>query len=127
LTTLSTHQPRTLLPATVPHGDAVFNGARAALLVHALAEDPSRLLQATEDRLHQEQRAPGMPQSVELMRVLRHEGLPAVIAAAGPAAVVLDRDRSRISAPPRRIVTAPADGRIAEVPLRVHGATAAIG
>ena len=76
--TLSTHQARSLLPETVPHADAVFNGARAALLVHALAEDPELLLEATEDRLHQEQRAPGMPQSVELMRVLRHEGVPAV-------------------------------------------------
>ena len=127
LTTLSTHQARTLLPATVPHGDAVFNGARAALLVHALAEDPSRLLQATEDRLHQEQRAPGMPQSVELMRVLRHEGLPAVISGAGPSVVVLDGDRSRISSLVRRIVTDPADWRIAEVPLRVHGASTVIG
>lgn len=127
LTTLSTHQARTLLPATVPHGDAVFNGARAALLVHALAEDPSLLLQATEDRLHQEQRAPGMPQSVELMRVLRHEGLPAVISGAGPSVVVLDGDRSRISSLVRRIVTDPADWRIAEVPLRVHGASTVIG
>lgn len=127
LTTLSTHQARTLLPATVPHGDAVFNGARAALLVHALAEDPSLLLQATEDRLHQEQRAPGMSQSVELMRVLRHEGLPAVISGAGPSVLVLDGDRSRIGPLVRRIVTDPADWRIAEVPLRVHGASTVIG
>ena len=125
--TLSTHQARTLLPATVPHGDAVFNGARAALLVHALAEDPSLLLQATEDRLHQEQRAPGMPQSVELMRVLRQEGLPAVISGAGPSVLVLDGDRSRLSSLVRRIVSDPADWRIAEVPLRVHGGSTVVG
>lgn len=126
-TTLSTHQARTLLPATVPHADAVFNGARAALLVHAVAEDPSLLLQATEDRLHQEQRAPGMPQSVELMRVLRHEGLPAVISGAGPSVLVLDGDRSRIGSLVRRIVTDPAGWQIAEVPLRVPGASTVVG
>ena len=68
-----------------------------------------------------------MPQSVELMRVLRHEGLPAVISGAGPSVVVLDGDRSRISSLVRRIVTDPADWRIAEVPLRVHGASTVIG
>ena len=48
------------------------------------------------------------------MRVLRHEGLPAVISGAGPSVVVLDGDRSRISSLVRHIVTDPADWRIAE-------------
>lgn len=126
-TTMSTHRARTLLPETVPHADAVFNASRAALLVHALAEDPSVLLQATEDRLHQEQRAPGMSQSVELMRVLRQEGLPAVISGAGPAVLVLDGHRSRIGSLVRRIVSDPGDWQIAEVALRVHGASSVVG
>ena len=54
----------------------VHNASRAALLVHALAGAPELLLEATEDRLHQEQRAPGMPESVELMRVLRRRATP---------------------------------------------------
>ena len=59
--TLSTHLARTLLPTEVPHADAAFNAARAALLVHALVAEPSQLLEATEDRLHQRQRAGARP------------------------------------------------------------------
>ena len=125
--TLSTHQARTLLPETVPHADAAFNGARAALLVHALAEDPALLLEATEDRLHQEQRAPGMPQSVELMRVLRQEGIPAVISGAGPSVLVLGGDRRLVVPLVRRVVADPSDWRIAEVSLRESGASSVIG
>ena len=52
---------RAALPATVPHGDAALTAGRAALLVHALTADPSLLLPATVDRLHQDYRAAGMP------------------------------------------------------------------
>jgi len=87
--TLSTHLARALLPAAVPHADAAFNVARAALLVHALTRDPRLLLDATEDRLHQRQRADAMPASVALMDRLRGAGLPAVVSGAGPSLVVL--------------------------------------
>ena len=56
-----TAHARAALPATVPHADAAFNAGRAALLVHALTARPDLLLPATEDRLHQSYRAPGMP------------------------------------------------------------------
>lgn len=126
--TLSTHVARSLLPAEVPHGDAVHNAARSALLVHALvAGDRDLLLEATEDRLHQEQRAPGMPQSVELMRVLRQEGVPAVISGAGPAVMVLAGDRAEVAPLVRRIVDDPAAWRIAQVPLRRVPSRAVVG
>lgn len=126
--TLSTHVARSLLPAEVPHGDAVHNAARSALLVHALAAgDRDLLLEATEDRLHQEQRAPGMPQSVELMRVLRQEGVPAVISGAGPAVMVLAGDRAEVGPLVRRIVDDPAAWRIAQVPLRRVPSRAVVG
>lgn len=126
--TLSTHVARSLLPAEVPHGDAVHNAARSALLVHALAAgDRDLLLEATEDRLHQEQRAPGMPQSVELMRVLRQEGVPAVISGAGPAVMVLAGDRAEVGPLVRRIVDDPAAWRIARVPLRRVPSRAVVG
>ncbi|EYT48191.1 homoserine kinase [Brachybacterium muris] len=126
--TLSTHVARSLLPAEVPHGDAVHNAARSALLVHALvAGDRDLLLEATEDRLHQEQRAPGMPQSVELMRVLRQEGVPAVISGAGPAVMVLAGDRAEVGPLVRRIVDDPAAWRIAQVPLRRVPSRAVVG
>lgn len=116
--TLSTHQARGLLPEQVPHADAVHNASRAALLVHALAGAPELLLEATEDRLHQEQRAPGMPESIELMRVLRREGHPAVVSGAGPSVLVLSGHRSDLAPLVRRFVADPTAWRIAEVPLR---------
>ena len=57
-----------LLPAQVSHDDARFNLSRAALLVVALTERPDLLMAATEDVLHQPQRAPAMPASAEYLR-----------------------------------------------------------
>lgn len=126
-TTLSTQQARGLLPEQVPHVDAVHNASRAALLVHALAGAPELLLEATEDRLHQEQRAPGMPESIELMRVLRREGHPAVVSGAGPSVLVLSGRRSDLAPLVRRFVADPTAWRIAEVPLRDVPAAPVVG
>jgi homoserine kinase len=88
-TELSTHVARGLLPATVPHADAVFNAGRAALLVHALRSEPGLLFPATEDRLHQRQRATAMPESLALVDRLRADGHAAVVSGAGPSVLVL--------------------------------------
>jgi homoserine kinase len=85
----STEQARGLLPATVSHGDAAFAAGRSALLVAALTGSPRALLAATEDRLHQQYRAPAMPESSALVAQLRADGLPAVISGAGPSVLVL--------------------------------------
>jgi homoserine kinase len=87
--TLSTHVARGLLPDVVPHADAAFNAGRSALLVHALTREPGLLLAATEDRLHQRQRATAMPESLALVDRLREEGYPAVVSGAGPSVLVL--------------------------------------
>jgi len=87
--TLSTHVARGLLPEAVPHGDAAFNAARSALLVHALTTDPALLLEATDDRLHQRQRGSVMPGSLALVDRLRSEGHAAVVSGAGPSVLVL--------------------------------------
>jgi homoserine kinase len=87
--TLSTHVARGLLPEAVPHADAAFNAARSALLVHALTADPALLLEATDDRLHQRQRAAAMPASIDLVDRLRAEGFAAVVSGAGPSVLVL--------------------------------------
>ena len=87
--TLSTHLARGLLPATVPHADAAHTAGRAALLVHALTRDPALLLEGTEDRLHQAQRAPAMPESAALVAALRADGHAAVVSGAGPTVLVL--------------------------------------
>ncbi|MGN6301237.1 MAG: homoserine kinase [Angustibacter sp.] len=91
---LATHHARSVLPASVSHEDAAANVARAALLVHALTTDPSRLLPATQDRLHQRQRAAAMPDTIALVDRLRDRGLAAVVSGAGPSVLVLTtRDR----------------------------------
>jgi homoserine kinase len=84
-----TAQARAALPATVPHGDAAFAAGRAALLVHALTRDPALLLPATEDRLHQDYRAPGMPATAALVAALRGAGVAAVVSGAGPTVLAL--------------------------------------
>lgn len=66
-----------------------MNAGRAALLVEALTRRPELLLPATEDRLHQEYRAPAMPESLALVERLRADGVPAVISGAGPTVLAL--------------------------------------
>ncbi len=93
----STDTARGLLPATVPHIDAVFTAARSALLVTALtgtAQDA--LFAATEDRLHQPYRAAGAPATADLVARLRAAGLPAVVSGAGPTVLVLARDEVEV-------------------------------
>ena len=89
--TLNTHVARGLLPDSVPHADAAFNAGRAALLVHALANQPALLLEATEDRLHQRQRAAAMPATLALVDRLRERKYAAVVSGAGPSVLVLTR------------------------------------
>lgn len=81
---VSTEAARGLLPAHVPHSDAASNAGRAALLVAALAGRPEQLLRATEDKLHQDYRRPAMPASLDMVRELRADGVPAFVSGAGP-------------------------------------------
>lgn len=85
----STAETRVLLPEQVSHTDARFNLSRAALLVVALTERPDLLMAATEDVLHQPQRAAAMPASAEFLRVLRGCGVAAVLSGAGPSVIAL--------------------------------------
>jgi homoserine kinase len=88
----STAETRILLPDQVSHADARFNLSRSALLVVALTERPDLLMAATEDVLHQQQRAPAMPASAEYLGVLRRYGVPAVLSGAGPAVLALSTE-----------------------------------
>lgn len=85
----STAETRVLLPGQVSHTDARFNISRVALLVVALTERPDLLMAATEDVLHQPQRAAAMPASADLLRFLRRHGVAAVLSGAGPAVLAL--------------------------------------
>lgn len=86
---LSTARARSVLPVSVRLGDAAANSARSALLVHAMTADPSLLLPATREWLHQEPRRPSYPASMALVDRLRAAGHAAVISGAGPSVLVL--------------------------------------
>ncbi len=88
----STAETRVLLPAEVSHDDATFNVSRAALLVVALTERPDLLLVATEDMLHQPQRAAAMPASAEYLRLLRRHNVAAALSGAGPSLIALSTE-----------------------------------
>lgn len=84
-----TQAARGILPLRVPHDDAVFNISRSSLLIYAMTKDPSLLFTATEDRLHQRQRADVMPDTFRAIGALRRAGLPAVVSGAGPTVLTL--------------------------------------
>ncbi len=88
----STAETRVLLPHDVSHADARFNLSRAALLMVALTARPDLLMPATEDRLHQPQRASAMPASAEFIEILRRCGVAAVLSGAGPAVIAFSTE-----------------------------------
>jgi homoserine kinase len=90
-THLSTKAARGVLPEHVAHRDAAHQAGRAALLVEALGRRPELLLDATEDRLHQESRRRVMPDSLALVDALRARGVAAVVSGAGPTVLALAR------------------------------------
>lgn len=93
--TVSTDRARGLLSQDVPHSDAAFNVARAALLVHALTSDPRLLLEATDDRLHQRDRAVAYPETYHLVQSMRGRGIPAVVSGSGPTVLALAAPATR--------------------------------
>ncbi|MGC5021641.1 homoserine kinase [Micromonospora sp. DT47] len=110
---------RAALPPTVPHVDAALTAGRAALLVHALTAEPTLLLPATVDRLHQDYRAPGMPETAALVGGLREAGVAAVVSGAGPTVLAL-------TAPPAAFDPG-TDWQVLRLPIEVHGATVVRG
>ncbi len=88
----STAETRAVLPEQVSHTAARFNLSRSALLVVALTTRPDLLMAATEDVLHQPQRASAMPASAEYLAVLRRCGVAAVLSGAGPAVLALSTE-----------------------------------
>jgi homoserine kinase len=85
----STAASRGALPESVTHQDAARNAGRAALLVAALTSNPRELLAATEDRLHQPYRLPGLPEGAALIAQLRAAGVAAVLSGSGPTILAL--------------------------------------
>ena len=85
----ATAEARGLLPAVVDHEVAAFNTSRSALMVVALTTRPDLLMEATEDLLHQPQRAAAMPRTAHWMNRLREHGVAAAVSGAGPSVLAL--------------------------------------
>lgn len=90
--TVSTAAARDALPVEVPHTDATFTAARAALLGAALARGSAELFaEALADRLHEPYRAPGAPLLEAIRRRPPIGALGATISGSGPSVVVWAR------------------------------------
>jgi homoserine kinase len=90
---LSTKEARKVLPDEIPRADAIANAARTAGLVSMLTgaaeSTPERLLECTEDRIHQPYRAPLMQRTASAIQTLRGRGIAAAVSGAGPSVVCL--------------------------------------
>lgn len=112
---LSTELARSLLPSSIPHIAAAANAGRAALLVHALTKEPSLLLPATEDYLHQSYRSGAMEPSARLIEQLRAEGHAAVVSGAGPTVLTLadgEEEADEVQGAVERLTGHFAEGRV---------------
>jgi homoserine kinase len=119
----ATASSRALLPDQIPFDDAVFNIARTALLVAALAAgDVDALRTATEDHLHQDRRLARVPDSrAAIDAALRAGAWGAWLSGSGPSvAAFADPDRAHHVA-----ATLPPSGRTHILGIDDQGATVA--
>jgi homoserine kinase len=90
--TVETKAARAALPESVPHADASFSVARAALLGAALAGGSAELFAAsTEDRLHEPYRAANAPLLAAVRERLPEGALGATLSGSGPTVIVWAR------------------------------------
>jgi homoserine kinase len=88
-TKVSTTESRRRLPDSVPHADAAFTAARAALLGASIASGDARLFAAShDDRLHEPYRAATAPLLAELRADLPDGALGATLSGSGPTVIV---------------------------------------
>ncbi len=88
--TSSTKAARAALPDRVPHTDAVYNVARAALLVDALRTGRGAdLREAMTDRLHQPYRLPALPHAPLIEAAIAAGAYGAALSGAGSSLLAL--------------------------------------
>jgi homoserine kinase len=122
-----TARARAALPAAVPLADAVFNVARASLLVLGLARgDLDLVARGLEDRLHQPRRASLYPRSIGLVERAGELGaLGATISGAGPAVLVWARAEAAAAVAQRLEAEAEGWARVLRLPFAPAGAEVA--
>lgn len=116
---LLTLEARAALPDTVPHADAVFNAAHAALAVEALTRDPTLLARALQDRLHQDARLALVPEIQERLDLLRRARVPVVVSGAGPALLAFESETTPEVT--RELLDAPSAWQILRPGVRASG------
>ncbi len=90
---LATGAARAALPGVVSRDDAIFNAAHAALMVHAMTQEPSLLVAAMQDRLHQDLRLSLVPEVKEVFEAVRAEGFAVCVSGSGPALLAFETER----------------------------------
>jgi homoserine kinase len=110
-----TPHARGVLPASVPMADAVFNVARASLMVAALSSGRTDLLaEATRDRLHQPFRLHLFPAGATLLEAALQAGaLGAYISGAGPTVLALCQNADQVASVTDAFEAAAADLHVA--------------
>jgi homoserine kinase len=89
---VETREARAALPEAVPHADAAFSVARAALLGAAVASGSAELFAAAaDDRLHEPYRARRAPLLAAVRERLPAGALAATLSGSGPTVVVWTR------------------------------------
>ena len=84
-----TREARAALPASINHGDAVFNIGRTVMVVEALRSgDLSLLAKVMEDRIHEPYRLKLIPGAKEAITAARKVGAAASLSGAGPSVIV---------------------------------------
>lgn len=91
---LSTSKARSVLPASVPFKDAVFNISRTAVLLRALETGEASVISAAmDDRLHQPYRIPLIDEFEDIRRSALDTGAIGVyLSGAGPTVMCLSND-----------------------------------
>lgn len=94
--TLSTHLSRSVLPQSVPFGDAVFDLSRLALLPKAFETGDEELIsRVLRDQLHQPYRLPLVAEFGAVESAAHEAGCGAVcLSGAGPSVLCVSRDAS---------------------------------
>ena len=93
--TVETHAARAALPETIPHSDAAFTVARAALLGAAVASGSAELFAAAvDDRLHEPYRAQHAPALAAVRERPPDGALGATLSGSGPTVIVWARPES---------------------------------
>ena len=93
---LSTHEARSVLPKSVPYGDAVRNGGYLAVLLRALEQGDEELIAAAlRDHLHQPYRRKLIHEYDAVEKLANKNGCYAVcVSGAGPTILCITRDAS---------------------------------